>query len=222
MTADRSISLVDQPDRVRLALSPIRRKLLERLQTPASATQLAAELTLGRQRVNYHLRSLEAAGLITLVEERQRRGCVERILAARAEAFVVDPSVMGARKTSAVKTAAQDRFAAEHLIDSAAAVVRDVARMQARAQKQGTRLLVFTVDTEVTFATPQDLEHFCTSVAEFITREAAKHDSATGGRRYRVVLGGHPAPRTSRRHISGDTHEAVRSRHRRDSRRRTH
>lgn len=126
----------------------LRRKLLERLQTPASATQLAAELTLGRQRVNYHLRSLEAAGLITLVEERQRRGCVERILAARAEACVVDPSVMGARTTAAVKTAAQDRFAAEHLIDSAAAVVRDVARMRARAQKQGTRLLVFTVDTK--------------------------------------------------------------------------
>jgi DNA-binding transcriptional ArsR family regulator len=221
MAADQ-VTLLDQPDRVRLALSPIRRQLLERLQTPTSATQLAAELSLGRQRINYHLRSLEAAGLITLVEERQRRGCVERILAARAEAFVVDPSVMGARDASTVRAAAQDRFAAAHLIDSASAIVRDVARMQARAQKHGTRLLVFTVDTEVSFATPQDLEHFCTSVAEFITREAAKHDSAAGGRRYRVVLGGHPAPRTSRRQRSGDTHEAVRSRHRRDSRRRTH
>ena len=60
-------------------------------------------MDLGRQRVNYHLRELEKAGLVHLVEERQRRGCVERILAARADAFVVDPAVMGGRdaRTSA-------------------------------------------------------------------------------------------------------------------------
>jgi beta-glucosidase len=65
--------------------------LLTRLRQPASATELADELSLGRQRVNYHLRALEAAGLLSLVEERQKRGCIERILLARAGAFVVDP-----------------------------------------------------------------------------------------------------------------------------------
>ena len=218
MTVDR-VALVAEPDRVRLALSPIRRKLLERLQTPRSATELAAELALGRQRINYHLRALEAAGLIHLVEERQRRGCIERVLAARAEAFVVDPSVMGARAASAVRAAAQDRFAAEHLIDSGAAIVRDVARMQAQAARQGTRLLVFTVDTEVNFATPADLERFTTAVADFVAREAARHEATTGGRRYRVMFGGYPAPRIPR---SGEQDETVGLRRRRDSRRSTH
>ena len=37
-----------------------------------------------------------AAGLLDLVEERPRRGFTERILAARADAFVVDPAVLGA------------------------------------------------------------------------------------------------------------------------------
>ena len=92
--ADRPIALIDQPDRVRLALSPLRRQLLERLQTPASASQIAAELTIGRQRVNYHLRALERAGLLELVEERQRRGCTERVLVTRAKLFVVDPTVV--------------------------------------------------------------------------------------------------------------------------------
>ena len=108
-----SVALLDRPDRLRIALSPIRRRLLERLREPASATELAAEMSLGRQRVNYHLRELEKAGLLHLVEERQRRGCVERILAARADAFVVDPSVMGRRRTLAISAAAQDRFSAE-------------------------------------------------------------------------------------------------------------
>ena len=189
------IALLDQPEHVRAALSPLRRRLLERLRLPASATELAAELSIGRQRVNYHLRALEQAGLLELVEERRRRGCIERILAARAQAFVVDPAVVGGRGVRAVRAAAQDRFAAEHLIDTAADVVREVARMQARADRQRSRLLTFTIDTEISFSTPQDLERFTTVLADFIAREGLKHDAREGGRRYRVVVGAHPAPR---------------------------
>src|SRR4030095_7666928 len=143
--------VLEQPEDVRLALSPMRRRLLERLRTPSSATQLASALALGRQRVNYHLRALEGAGLIELVEERQRRGCVERILVARARAFVVDPAVVTGQPSPATPRAggphsAQDRFSAEHLIGTAAAVVRDVGRMQARAHRQGTRVRTLTSD----------------------------------------------------------------------------
>jgi DNA-binding transcriptional ArsR family regulator len=215
--ATSAISLLDRADRLKVALSPIRRQLLDRLRQPASATELAAEMDLGRQRVNYHLRELEKAGLVHLVEERQRRGCVERILAARAEAFVVDPSVMGARRPRAIKAAAQDRFSADHLIDAAGDVVRQVARMRARAEEEGTRLLTFAIDTEVSFATPADLERFTTALAEFVARQAASVHNPAEGRRFRILLGGHPAPGPQ---SSGVSH--ARSRTRRDSRRRAH
>jgi DNA-binding transcriptional ArsR family regulator len=228
------VALLEQPDDVRLALSPMRRTLLERLRTPTSATQVASELALGRQRVNYHLRALEQAGLIELVENRQRRGCVERILVARARAFVVDPAVMTGPSPAAAASAksphaAQDRFAAEHLIGTAAAVVRDVGRMQARAHQQRTRLLTFTIDTEISFATPADLEHFANELAEFVARQGARLESPNG-RRYRVVLGGHPAPRqrpfaavnSASAQTAGDSHGRARSRSRRNSRRRAH
>jgi|EndMetStandDraft_3_1072993.scaffolds.fasta_scaffold39606_2 DNA-binding transcriptional ArsR family regulator len=197
------VALLDEPDRLRVGLSPIRRRLLERLRQPASATQLASELAMGRQRVNYHLRALENAKLVDLVEERQRRGCVERILVARAQAFIVDPGVMTAKTGShsshplaapAVSRAVQDKFSAEHLIDAAADVVRDVTRMRVQAEKQGTRLLTFTMQTDISFAEPDDLERFTTAVAEFMAREAAKFHTPGGGRRYRVVVGGHPSP----------------------------
>ena len=173
--------LLQEPERVRTALSPLRRALLERLREPSSATRVAAELGLPRQRVNYHLRELERAGLVELVEERQRRGCTERVLAARE--FVVDPAVIG-------ETAgAQDRFAAEHLVNTAAGVVRDVARMQAAAEAKGQRLLTFTIEGEVGFAEPADLDRF----VEALARTVAAFDAP--GRRYRVVVGGHPAPK---------------------------
>jgi DNA-binding transcriptional ArsR family regulator len=190
MPAAAGVDLVAEPERLRLALSPIRRRLLGRLREPASASRLAAELGLSRQRINYHLRALEQAGLLELVEERPRRGFTERVLAARADAFVVDPGVMGA--VTAVEE--QDRYAAEHLIGAASAVVRDVARMQSAAQREGTRLLTFTIEAELRFAAPADVERFCERLAELVAEAGAAHATTEGGRPYRLVLGGHPAP----------------------------
>jgi len=187
-----TLQLVGDPERVRAALSPVRRRLLERLREPASATRLAAELGLSRQRVNYHVRALERAGLVELVEERQRRGCTERILATRADAFVVDPAVLGAMR----RVDAQDRHAAEHLIGAASDVVRDVARMQGAADRSGTRLLTFTLEADVRFASPADLERFAARLADVLAETAAEHGTQHGGRPYRVVVGGHPAPTT--------------------------
>lgn len=126
------LTYVDSPDRVRAALSPVRRDLLKRLPTPSSASRLAAELELPRQRLNYHLKALEKAGLVELVEERPRRGCAERILRTRPGALVVDPTVVGGKFTRT-----HDQYAAEHPVGVAAATVRDVARMQTGAAQAG-------------------------------------------------------------------------------------
>jgi DNA-binding transcriptional ArsR family regulator len=180
---------LDEPEKVRRALSPIRRQLLARLREPASATQLAAVLDMPRQRVNYHLRALEDAGLLELVEERPRRGCVERILRTRPGALLVDPSVIDDEVTHI-----HDQYAAEHLVSVAASTVRDVARMQAAAADQGKRLLTFTVEAAVRFGQPQDVHAFTDELADAVRAVVERFDTA-GGRPYRVVAGGHPAPK---------------------------
>ena len=112
----------------------------------------------------------------------------KRILRARADAFVVDPAVLGAGPTS------DDRHAAEHLMTAASGVVRDVSRMQAAAGAEGTRLLTFTVEAEVAFATPADVLTFTDRLAAAVAALVADvHDPA--GQPYRLVAGGHPAPR---------------------------
>ncbi len=184
--------LVDDARDVRLALSPIRRQLLERLRAPGSAASLAAELGLPRQKVGYHLRALEAAGLVTLHEERARRGFTERLFTASAKAFVIDPVLLADETPHAVQ--AQDRHAAEHLLSTAAGMVRDVARMRAAAEAEGKRLLTFTVETEVAFAAPAELERFTDRLAEAVAGLVREFDAPEAGRRYRVVIGGHPAP----------------------------
>lgn len=189
------VELLEEPERVRIALSPARRQLLDRLREPSSATRLAAELGFSRQRVNYHLRALEEAGLVELVEQRQRRGFVERIVRTRPGAFLVDPSI-AAPTPPADPARVQDRFAAEHLLDTATGLVRDVARMQATAAEQDRRLLTFTLETEVGLARPADLQAFVLALAGRVAALVEEFTPPDGGRRYRVVVGGHPAPRT--------------------------
>jgi len=193
------LALVDEPAALRAALTPVRRQLLQRLREPASAVEVAGELGLPRQRVNYHLRTLEAAGFLELVEERPRRGCVERVLRTSAKAFIVDPGVIAPARPPAAGDAArraahQDRFAAETLVDAASSMVCDVSRMQARASAQGTRLLTCAIEAEVRLASPADFAKLSAVLATLVARAMADVGVAEGGRRYRVVVGAHPAP----------------------------
>ncbi len=223
--AATEMTLMDEPDRLRVALTPIRRRLLARLRDPASAVQLAAEFDLPRQRVGYHLRVLEEAGLIELVEERPRRGFVERVMGVTANAFLVDPGVLtppgesgesgevdggdetdeasgdgatgtaGAAEVAGVFRRVADQYAAEHLVEVAAGTVRDVTRMAAAADRQGVRLLTFTLEARVRFAEPGDVHDFTDALADAFSQVAARFDTP-GGRPYRLVAGGHPAPGT--------------------------
>lgn len=189
------MSVLGEAEVVRTALSPVRRTLLERLRRDAaSATQLADELGLSRQRVNYHLHLLEAAGLVELVEQRARRGFTERVLRATASSFMVDPDVL-AEEPALPDPEALDRFAAEHLVRTAAGVVSDVTRLRATAEQRGRRLLTFTIEADLRLGAPADLERLTTALADALATTTASFDTP-GGRHYRVVVGGHPAPRT--------------------------
>ncbi|MCW2762041.1 MAG: transcriptional regulator, ArsR family [Marmoricola sp.] len=190
-SAVAQVALLDDPDRLVAGLSRLRLRLLDALAVPASATELAHRLDLTRQKVNYHLRVLESAGLVELAEVRQRRGFTERVMRRSATAFVVDPSVLPAAADSPVRS--RDRHAAEHLIATASDVVREVARMQAAADERDQRLLTFTIETELAFTHPSDVHDFTDALAEAVA-EVTKRFHEPSGRRYRLVVGGHPAP----------------------------
>src|SRR5215207_8048825 len=104
----RRVAVVDV---ISTPFSPLRSAVLSALRSPGSATEVAERLGETRQRVNYHVRALEQAGLVDLVEERQRRGCTERVMRATCHAVVVEPQVMGEIP------AEQDRFAADTVVE---------------------------------------------------------------------------------------------------------
>lgn len=189
MTA-RPSALLDDLDTALLALAPIRRRILAALTEPASAAGLAETLGMPRQKIGYHLRALEGAGLVQPAGERRKRGFTERLFVA-ARDYVLDPALMQAPPDpDAVE--AQDRHAADHLISTASTIVRDVARMRQDAAAEGARLLTLTVEADLTFATPADFDAFTEDVSAALAALARRY-AAPQGRRYRLTAAAHPA-----------------------------
>jgi len=182
-------ALIEDAESALLALDPVKRRLLEALREPGSAASLARKLDLPRQQLGYHLRALEQAGLVRLVEERKRRGFVERILVATARDYVLDPAMLA----PAHAVNGQDRHAADHLVQVAGSVVREVTRMRGAAEAAGQRLLTFTIEADLGFAQPRDFEEFSDALAKAVADLAARYAPIADTRQYRLVIGAHPA-----------------------------
>ena len=77
---------------VEVALDPIRASILDALTEPGSAATVAAAVGSTRQKVNYHLKALEAHGLVELAEKRVWGGITERFVRRSARHLVVAPT----------------------------------------------------------------------------------------------------------------------------------
>jgi len=190
------VQIIDDPAAATVALEPTRSRLLSELATPLSAATLAARVGLARQKINYHLRALEAHGLVRLAEERKWGGLTERLLVATAASYVVSPSAMG--PVAADPNREIDRLSASYLIALGARVVREVGDLIHRSKAAGKRLATLGVDTEIRFRSAADRAAFSNELAEAITTLVSKyHDaSAPGGRAHRLVVIAHPLPQT--------------------------
>jgi DNA-binding transcriptional ArsR family regulator len=159
-----------------------------------SAASLAARVGLPRQKVNYHLGSLEAHGLVSVAEERQWGGLTERLLVASAASYVISPEALGPVGAGPVR--ANDQLSASYLIALAARVVREMGELWRRARRSGKRLATLSIDTDLCFASPGARAAFSRDLAGAITELAARYHepSAPGARRHRLVVLAHPAP----------------------------
>jgi DNA-binding transcriptional ArsR family regulator len=191
------IEVIDDPAAATVALEPVRSRLLFELAAPASAATLATRVGLARQKVNYHLRALEAHGLVRLADERMWGGLKERLLVATATSYVVSPNALGS--VAAAPERAVDRMSAGYLIALGARVIREVGDLVRSAKQHGKRLATLAVDTEIRFRSASDRAAFSAELTEAIAKLVSKYhdESAPGGRAHRVVVVAHPLPQKS-------------------------
>ncbi len=189
-----AVEVIDDPAAATVALVPVRSRLLAELSQPASAAMLAQRLGIPRQKVNYHLRALEAHRLVRVAERRRWGGLTERLLVATAASYVVSPGALGPVATDPGRT--RDTLSASYLIALAARVVREVSGLLRRAGAAGRRLPTLALDTEVRFRTAAERAAFSAELTAAVTRLLARyHDpAAPGGRAHRLLVVAHPLP----------------------------
>ncbi|MEK7795211.1 MAG: helix-turn-helix domain-containing protein [Candidatus Hydrogenedentota bacterium] len=188
------VEVIEDPAAAAVALEPVRSRLLSELAEPASAAALAARLGLARQKVNYHLRSLETHGLVRVAEKRQWGGLTERLMVATAASYIVSPGAMGPAASDPGRS--EDRLSASYLIALAARIIREVSGLLRRSRELGKRLATLSIDTEIRFRSAADRAAFSKDLAQAITALAARYhdESAPGGRVHRLVVVAHPLP----------------------------
>ena len=174
-------------------LDPEKHRILELLQEPESASGLARRLGVSRQRVNYHVKHLENAGLVELAEERRKGNCVERILRACSTSYYISPEALG--RLGRTVGAEPDRVSAAYLVQAAAGALRDVACLSDRARETGKTLATLTLESDIRFASAEDRNAFAGELATMIAKLASRyHKPGTpGGRTFRLLTACYPA-----------------------------
>lgn len=187
------LEIIDDASVAVAMLDPLRRRVLTALAEPGSASTLSSDLGLPRQKVNYHLRTLEEHGLVTLLEERPRRGLTERVVQASAHSYVISPDVLGTMAADPERT---DQLSARYIIATASRAIREVAAMLPKAATARQTLPTLTIDADICFASASDRKEFTEELATAVGALAARYhnEKAPKGRWHRLLLLSHPRP----------------------------
>lgn len=179
-----TVTMLHDPDRVVESLSAFRRRILAALDEPASATGLARRLGSTRQKINYHLRALEEAGLVEVDELRPRRGLTERIMRRTSDVVLVDPTAFD---TSGLTRS--DVVGLSAVVSTATDLIGQAASIAAQSGERGERVAAASLDTRVRLASPSALKSMLDEIAAVI----ARHDSGDKGLQIRVATSVLPA-----------------------------
>jgi DNA-binding transcriptional ArsR family regulator len=185
----QDVAVIEDAATAEVSLDPIRTRMLAELAEPLTATALAARLGLARQKVNYHVRTLEQHGLVELVAERRKGNMTERVVRASAAAYVISPAALAAVAPDPARS--PDRLSSRWLLALAARLVRETGALISGAARAGKPLATFGLDAEVRFATPADRAAFLGELTDAVAGLISKYHTETG-RPHRVIVAVHP------------------------------
>jgi hypothetical protein len=159
----------------------------------------------------YHLREVEKQRLVKLVGRRRRGNRTARILRATAQAYVIGPTAPAPWEPLPPRSGTASPPPTSWRLRHRA--VQEVGELGARAEGAGRRLSTLTLETEVRLASAESRADFAEELTGAVARLTGKYPDgkAPGGRTFRFLVAGYPAPATQEsRHGQGREGEADR------------
>lgn len=199
----RDVKLIEGVEEAAALLQPLRLQVLSQLAERRSCAQVAAALHETPQKVHYHVKVLERAGLVEKVSERRVRALSEGLYRAVARSYWLSPRLVerigGARP-------ARDAVSLEHLLGLTEELSIELGTLAQRVAS-GASVPSLGLSAEVDLSDParrgeflRDVEAAVRSVAEKYGRfgapaAATAAAAATAPREsYRLMLACYPRP----------------------------
>jgi len=194
------VQVISDVDAAVVLLKEPRRRLLEMARTPVSAVEAAERLGETRQRIGYHVRQLVDAGLLREKEGERRGAMVEKLYSATAEAYALDPELLG--PLAARLGNAADRDSLSELFGAVHQVQTDLAAVLSEAPS-ATRVPTLTLSSELRLLDAAQRRAFAEALLNALTHAVAtctepfetEDDSEADGDAFRLTLTLHPMPK---------------------------
>jgi DNA-binding transcriptional ArsR family regulator len=122
----QDVFYIEDLERAITLLKPLRLEILRRLDEPRTCPELADFFDESAQKIYYHIKAMEQAGLVEKTEERRVRGVMEGYYQAKARSYWLAPKLVG--QIGGGRTS-QDQISLNVLLQLAEEVIEDTGRL---------------------------------------------------------------------------------------------
>ncbi|MBV7335722.1 helix-turn-helix domain-containing protein [Chloroflexi bacterium TSY] len=186
---------IETVDQAQHLLKPERIELLKQLDRPRTCPELAEIFEQSPQRIYYHVKALEKAGLVEKVEEKRVRGVVEGHYQARARTYWFTPKLVGQVGSS---NQVQDQASLRFLLSLAEEVHEDIGRLGHQSEigqdvpSLGLSAHIYLPDGSRRADFLADVQTFFTELAQKYGLPDNQESDELGGKSFRIVLACYP------------------------------
>lgn len=127
----QDVFYIEDVEQAAALLKPIRLEVLRQMDEPRTCPELADFFGETAQKMYYHVKALQKAGLVEKVDEKRVRGALEGYYQAKARSYWLSPSLVG--KVGGLKMT-QDQMSLRVLLNLTEEVQQDVGRLGHHAE----------------------------------------------------------------------------------------
>ena len=188
----RDVLYIDDVERAGALLKPLRVELLRRMVEPRTCPELGEELGETPQKIYYHVKVLEKAGLVEKVAERRVRGINEGYYQASARSYWMSPQLVG--QVGGAGTA-RDQLSLGYILGIAEQLQTDIGQLSRRVGEDTPSL---GLSAEIYLEDGERRAAFLDEVRDAVQGIAEKYGQVTGiehdPETYRLMIACYPSP----------------------------
>jgi DNA-binding transcriptional ArsR family regulator len=189
----QDVLLVDSVDQAAVLLKPLRVAMLREMEEPRTCPELAERFDETPQKIYYHVKTLERAGLVERTGERWVNGIAEGFYRATAQSFWLSPRLV---RSLGGRWAVEDQTSLRILAGHAEEMLEDVAHLAERSTA-GEHIPSLSLAVDIALPHAERRGEFLEELRTTFERLARKYTSSKSSHApetFRFTLACYPTP----------------------------